>query len=213
MGISKLPKSGSFVGKASHLGKSARTRARLIDAALAVFARQGLDEATINEITREADMANGTFYLHFKDKEELTSVVALSLATEIVTELNAAMAGMDDAVERISLGTRQFVHIAFGRINWGWTLFRSFWAQPRLRREVSQYLRQDIELGVAQGVFTLTVDDFLVEMLGSLLIAALFAQMNGTVGPEAGSRAAELQLRLLGVDPNKAREVAWRSLD
>jgi AcrR family transcriptional regulator len=211
--ILNLPKSGSFAVKTSHLGKSARTRARLIDAALVVFARQGLDAASINEIAREADMANGTFYLHFKDKEELTSIVALSVVAEIVTELDAAMAGIDDAVERISLGTRQFVHIAFGRIDWGWTFFRSFWALPRLRREVAQYLRQDIELGVAQGVFTVTVDDFLVEMVGSLVNSALFARMNGTVGPEAGSRAAELQLRLLGVDPERAREVAWRSLD
>jgi AcrR family transcriptional regulator len=72
--------------KAKKLGKSARTRARLIDAALAVFAREGLDAASINEITREADVANGTFYLHFKDKDELTSVVALSVAAEIVSE-------------------------------------------------------------------------------------------------------------------------------
>ena len=93
----------------------------MIDAAVAVFARQGLDAASINEISREEDMAKGTFYLHFKDKEELTSVVALSVVAEIVTELDAAMAGMDDAVERISLGTRQFVHTAFGRIDWGWT--------------------------------------------------------------------------------------------
>ena len=123
------------------------------------------------------------------------------------------MAGIDDAVERISRGTRHFVHIAFGRIDWGWTFFRSFWILPQLRREVAQYLRQDIELGVAQGVFTVTVDDYLVEMVGSLVNSSLFAQMNGTVGPEAGSRAAELQLRLLGVDPDRAREVAWRSLD
>ena len=74
-------------------------------------------------------------------------------------------------------------------------------------------MRQDIELGVAQGVFTFTVDDFLVELVGSLVNSALFAQMNGTVGPEAGSKAAKLRLRLLGVDPDRAREVAWRSLD
>ena len=211
--ILSLPKSGSFAVKASHLGKSARTRARLIDAALFVFARQGLDAASINEITREAGIANGTFYLHFKDKEELAAVVAFSVVAEIVTDIEAAMAGIDDAVERISRGTRHFIHTAFGRIDWGWTFFRFFWTLPQLRREVAQYLRQDIELGVVQGVFTVTVDDFLVEMVGSLVNSALFAQMNGTVGSEAGSRAAELQLRLLGVDPDRAREVAWRPLD
>jgi AcrR family transcriptional regulator len=209
----KVPKSGLFAVKASHLGKSARSRARLIDAALAVFARQGLEAASINEIAREADMANGTFYLHFKDKDELTSVGALSVAAEIVRELDAAMADIDDAAERVSLGTRQFIHIAFERLNWGWAFARAFWVLPRLRKEVGRYLRQDIELGVAQGVFTVAVDDFLVEMVGSLVNSALFARMNGTVGSEAGSKAAELQLRLLGVDPDRAKAVAWRSLD
>jgi len=209
----KVPKSGLFAVKASHLGKSARSRARLIDAALAVFARQGLEAASINEIAREADMANGTFYLHFKDKDELTSVVALSVAAEIVRELDAAMADIDDAAERVSLGTRQFIRIAFERLNWGWAFARAFWVLPRLRKEVGRYLRQDIELGVAQRVFTVAVDDFLVEMVGSLVNSALFARMNGTVGSEAGSKAAELQLRLLGVDPDRAKAVAWRSLD
>ncbi|WP_445948188.1 TetR/AcrR family transcriptional regulator [Sphingorhabdus sp.] len=208
-----MSKSGLFAVKASHLGKSARSRARLIDAALAVFARQGLEAASINEIAREADMANGTFYLHFKDKDELTSVVALSVADEIVRQLDAAMADIDDAAERVSLGTRQFIHIAFERPNWGWAFARAFWVLPRLRIEVGRYMRQDIERGVAHGAFPVTVDDFVIEMVGSLVSSALFARMNGTVGPEAGSRAAELQLRLLGVDPDRAKALAWRSLD
>jgi hypothetical protein len=89
-------------------------------------------------------------------------------------------------------------HIAFGRLNWGWAIFRAFWVLPQLRWQVGQYLREDIELGVAQGVFTAAVDDFFVEMLGSLINAALFAQMNGTVGREAGSKVAESQLPFVG---------------
>ena len=52
-------------------GKSARTRARLMDAAVAVFARDGFEAASVNEIARAADVANGTFYLHFRDRAVL----------------------------------------------------------------------------------------------------------------------------------------------
>lgn len=114
---SKVSSLRLFAAKASHLGKSARSRARLIDAALAVFARQGLEAASVNEITREADMANGTFYLHFTDKAELISVVAASVSLEIAHELNEAMVDIDDAVERVSLGTRQFVQITVEQLN------------------------------------------------------------------------------------------------
>jgi AcrR family transcriptional regulator len=206
-----VPQSSLFSAKAKHLGKSARSRARLIDAALAVFAREGLEAASVNEITREAEMANGTFYLHFRDKDELTSVVALSVAAEIVHEMDEAMADIDDAIERVSLGTRQFIHIASERLNWGWAFCQAFWVLPELRREAGQYLRRDLERGVAQGVFSIRVDDFLVEMVSSLVNVALFARMNGTAGAEAGSKAAEMQLRMLGVDPDRAKQAAWRA--
>ena len=207
-----VTQSSLFAAKAKHLGKSARSRARLIDAALAVFARDRLESASVNEITREADMANGTFYLHFKDKEELTSVVALSVAAEITQEMDDAMADIEDAVERVSLGTRQFVDIASTRLNWGPAFLQAFWVRAELRAEVALYLRRDLERGVAQGAFSVAVDDFLVEMVGALVNAALFARINGTAGPDAGSKAAELQLRLLGVDPARAHDVAWRPI-
>ena len=211
MGLTVL-QSALFADKTKHLGKSARSRARLIDAALAVFAREGLEAASVSEITREADMANGTFYLHFKDKGELTLVVALSVAAEIAREMDDAMADIDDAIERVSFGTRQFIHIASERLNWGWAFCRAFWVLPELRMGAGQYLRRDLERGVAQGVFSIPVDDFLVEMVGSLVNVALFERMNGTAGPEAGRKAAEMQLRLLGVDPELAKRVAWQPL-
>ena len=51
--------------------KRARTRAELLAAARQVFALRGYHEASIAEITRTADVGVGTFYLHFRDKDEL----------------------------------------------------------------------------------------------------------------------------------------------
>lgn len=46
------------------------TRQRLLAAARAVFARDGLESATVAQITSEADAGFGTFYLHFATKED-----------------------------------------------------------------------------------------------------------------------------------------------
>ena len=51
--------------------KRARTRAELLAAARQVFAERGYHEASIAEITRLADIGVGTFYLHFRDKDEV----------------------------------------------------------------------------------------------------------------------------------------------
>ena len=60
---------------ASNQGRVARRRARvradLLAAARHVFTTHGYQDATIAQVTQFADVATGTFYLQFQDKEEL----------------------------------------------------------------------------------------------------------------------------------------------
>lgn len=50
--------------------RKARNRAKLLDAARKVFSEKGLGEATARDIVRETDLASGTFYNYFRDKED-----------------------------------------------------------------------------------------------------------------------------------------------
>ena len=50
--------------------RKAQNRAKLLDAARRVFAQKGLGEATARDIVRETDLASGTFYNYFRDKED-----------------------------------------------------------------------------------------------------------------------------------------------
>ena len=45
--------------------------ARIIDAALKVFAAKGFYNTRISEIAREANVADGTIYLYFKNKDDI----------------------------------------------------------------------------------------------------------------------------------------------
>jgi AcrR family transcriptional regulator len=51
--------------------KQARTRARLMRSAGKLFCRQGLEQASVDEIARDAGYTKGAFYSNFKSKEEL----------------------------------------------------------------------------------------------------------------------------------------------
>ncbi len=57
-----------------------RTRRQLREALLALILEKGYDAVTIEEITDRADLGRTTFYLHYRDKEELLleSIEALS---------------------------------------------------------------------------------------------------------------------------------------
>jgi AcrR family transcriptional regulator len=51
--------------------RKAQNRAKLLAAAKKVFADKGLGAATARDIVRETDLATGTFYNYFRDKEEV----------------------------------------------------------------------------------------------------------------------------------------------
>jgi AcrR family transcriptional regulator len=67
-------------------------RRRLLDAAAAEFARKGLDDANINEISLAAGFAKGTVYNHFPSKEALFLAVveeACQLAADGASDVSA----------------------------------------------------------------------------------------------------------------------------
>ena len=73
--------------------KSLRTRARVIDAARVVFARDGYSDAALSEIIEKADITTGAIYYHFTDKKGLFQAVAESLEQEILDEVTSRVDG------------------------------------------------------------------------------------------------------------------------
>ncbi len=202
-----------FAPEAASLGKSARTRAQLMDAGIAVFARNGIEAASVNEIARAAGVANGTFYVHFRDKDDMASVVSLAMATEIARQLDEDMRDVDCAIQRVVCATRRFLQIASEQPPLGWAFLKACQALPDLRHQVGVYMRQDIARGVRQGVFIEPVDDFLIDCVGGLVLSALLSCLSGTAAADAGARTAEMQLRLLGVERQAAKAAARQALD
>jgi AcrR family transcriptional regulator len=64
--------------------QKAHTRQRLLDAARSVFYQEGYYGATVDQIVAEAGASRPTFYLHFKDKEEVLGVLMAGYAARAV---------------------------------------------------------------------------------------------------------------------------------
>ena len=54
-----------------HQRRRQRTRQQLKDATLSLLLEVGYDAISIQNITDRADLGRGTFYIHFKDKEDI----------------------------------------------------------------------------------------------------------------------------------------------
>lgn len=65
----------------------------ILEAALRVFAREGLRPATIEEIAHEAQLGKGTIYYYFSSKEALLAELVANLSDEYFRGLLAGAAG------------------------------------------------------------------------------------------------------------------------
>jgi AcrR family transcriptional regulator len=72
--------------------RSRRAREALILAALERFAENGYDATTIDEIAKQAGVAVGGFYLHFRSKRQVLLVLVDRLLTELDTSVDIASA-------------------------------------------------------------------------------------------------------------------------
>ena len=65
----------------------AKTKRKLLAAALEVFSEYGVDAATIDDITQRADLGKGTFYRHFSDKAEITGCLVEQAIENLIGKL------------------------------------------------------------------------------------------------------------------------------
>jgi AcrR family transcriptional regulator len=78
-GIAAAPEPRTPAGRER---KSDRTRRRVLTAAKHLFDRRGYRDTTVDDITRRADIAHGTFYLHFRGKSEILRELSTTALAE-----------------------------------------------------------------------------------------------------------------------------------
>lgn len=93
-------------------------------AAEVVFARRGFEDATMQEIAREAGCATGTLYLYFRNKEELFQAIMERRSAEIYPLLRGAMENARDPLEKMRLNTAALLSY----YNANWSVFRLFYS-------------------------------------------------------------------------------------
>ena len=156
-------------------------RAALLDAALELFARDGLQRVSTAAIARKAGVAKGTLFVYFETKEQLLNELYLEIAADYV---RAIRAGFDP---RSAPGARlRPFWFAFAR----WYLDHGAAATFMLQCEVSSVLRPEtqarkaeMEREVAQTFFpelAERVDGSPLRYIGYALIAGpiqVLAQM------------------------------------
>jgi AcrR family transcriptional regulator len=194
-----------FQDRSRGQNKRARTRGVLLDSGLEIFGQKGIINARLDDITKFAGMSNATFYNHFKDKDELVSAVAMSIALELVAAVEEKVVDLKDPAIRLVVSTNTVMSTALQQERWSYVLATAFFLVPEGLIDVGGYLKNNIDRGMAQGVFNTTCDEFQLNQLASVFISGLRELRKNNLS--IIDRTSENLLRLLGVTPTKASTI------
>jgi AcrR family transcriptional regulator len=118
-----------------------RTRGALLRAGRQVLEQRGYHQTRIADITRQANTSVGTFYLHFKDKDELFRQLLIDVEDEVYGELSSRRTTAVDPAERIEETNRLYLQ-AFQRNAQFWRVIEeASLSDPESRRVLDERLR------------------------------------------------------------------------
>lgn len=141
--------------------RSKRTEQQILNAALRVFARDGISRSRIADIAAEAGISTSTLYEYYKSKEDLAYDLPTSHLVTFFQEYRAAVSGKTSAREKLHLYLSMSADFAREHADWGRLFYLEIWpsvlvSETELRHSVDDFARLVlflIEEGVQQGEF------------------------------------------------------------
>jgi AcrR family transcriptional regulator len=145
---------------AATAGKRERTKAANREAILAaarrVFSTIGYGAASVRDVVRETDLATGTFYNYFPDKESVLRALVDEITDEARARVHAARMAATTLEGFVSNGFRAYFEllaedpetVALMRRNSG--TIRAMFDEPALGAGIEE-LRADLETAVTEG--------------------------------------------------------------
>ena len=153
--------------------RKARTRAELLAAARQVFAERGFHEASIAEITQVADVGVGTFYLHFRDKEEAFHTLLEEGMSELRENVrNAAYQQLDKPALPIIIRTL-FQQAYAQRDLFQIALTTQFTRTSQAREQLAQGLALPLEVARARGYLAEYNIPLLAHFIASMIVQGI----------------------------------------
>ncbi len=74
---------------------------RILEAAVSVFAKQGVFQATVSQIAKEAGVADGTIYLYFKNKDDILVHFFSFKAKQVFDVFRQEVEKADNSVDKL----------------------------------------------------------------------------------------------------------------
>ena len=187
------------------------TRQRLLDAAEALFGARGFHATGVVDITKEAGVGQGTFYLYFHSKEEVFRELVRSLSHRLRLAIQRDVAEAGDRLAVEEAGLRSFLRFAAAHRDLYRIVFESQFIDPELFRWYYERIAAGYTRGLASAMEAGEIRELDAETVAyALMGAAHFMGMRWVVweGAEPPEAALETlrQFMRAGLAPRRRGE-------
>jgi AcrR family transcriptional regulator len=191
--------------------RRARTREALLTAAQQLLSTRAPEAVNVDEIVELADVAKGTFYNYFADKDALIREVEGAARDEMEREIATANVGVTDPAVRIARAFAAALNWAVADPAKARTLHRMtpHFADPDA--PINAGVRRDVHTGVVEGRFPRVNDETGIVLVLSVMTGGLNRAMDLVQKRKIRSLGEPLAAALLvalGLDADEAAAVA-----
>ena len=184
--------------------RRARSRATLMAAAYELFAMHGSEAPTIDDVLRRAALAKGTFYNHFKTRDDLFRAVADEIADSIDAVILQSFENIDDPAMRICIAFRVFVRYAIADRARGWIWLRTMPISGPLSLDTRSSILSEFTAAIETGRFTIRSVELATDLGLGLQLMTIRRMLTEEQEESYIDAAAKLLLVSLGVEEEEA---------
>jgi AcrR family transcriptional regulator len=188
-----------------------RTRKALMDAGRTLFAARHVDGVSVDEIVAAAEVAKGSFYNHFADKEVFAREIAAMVRRQAEQAVNEANVDINDPAEHLARAVSVFVRFATEHRDSAQALWRLNAGATMVDAPINRGLRDNLLAGIKTKRFKhVDIESAVLLVIGIVVVAlrhALEERLVTTPRRIADHMAAGL-LRSLGLSAAQAAQLS-----
>ena len=188
--------------------RRSKTRVQLVMAARALYAVRAIDAVTVDDLVGEAQVAKGTFYVHFSSLSEIQAAVADALAQEFDELLQGRRLLTADPVLRVARGCEAFVAQAIAHPAWAALVSRGSESLPSFAAGARTRLVEDLEAAAASDRLGAVPPELAAEFVFGIVLQAIRAAASGRVRDGQEPAIVAGVLRAIGLTAGEAHLIA-----
>jgi AcrR family transcriptional regulator len=188
-----------------------RTRAALLSAGRALLATRDIDGISIDEIVAAADVAKGSFYNHFGDKDAFAREIGGAVRRQVEQAVSAANTGVSDPPLRLAQGLCVYLRFAIEHRDSAKVLWRLNSGSTMADAPINRELRRDLSQGLQTGRFSsVDLEAALLLVMGTVVISMrhVLEERVTTAPAQIAANMGAAMLRALGIARAEARRIA-----